>query len=92
MNAGLQQVEITTTNYSEDVTTILDQIPIGPEMITAGIVGFMIWLFVRALGSENRSAWASLGTKGKSKKYNLEIVKKAKDGTSDQFRLVCLGR
>ena len=59
MNAGLQQVEIPTTNYSEDVMTILDQIPIGPEMITVGIVGSMIWLFVRALASENRSAWAS---------------------------------
>jgi hypothetical protein len=48
--------------------------------------------WVTAIGEGLKKMFRSIGTKGKSKKYNLEIVKKAKDGTSDQFRLVCLGR
>jgi len=59
MNSGLQQVESSTTNYTEDVMTIFDQIPIGPEVITVGVVGFMIWLLVKGRVSENPSSWAS---------------------------------
>jgi hypothetical protein len=47
--------------------------------------------WVTAIGEGLNKMFRSIGTKGRSKKYTLEIVKKAKDGTSDAFKLVCLG-